>query len=147
MTDITLPFGQALPLRTMPQNVKVPELPGPSAEINAPAPFRDPQGGSLSLQLQAPSQAAIGEGGLEIAVGLRRQTGPDAWSSVYWTEITDDGDGFHLRGLAAGTYRLIARVTRRKDGVVMPVGTVQKPLTVRVVAGKVTEVELPLLSS
>jgi hypothetical protein len=131
LTDITLPFGQALPLRTVPQNLKAPELPGPSSEVNAPTVFRDPQGGSLRLELQAPSQDGMEKDGLEIAVGLRRQTGPDAWSSVYWTEVTDDGNGFFVRGLSAGTYRLIARVTRRKDGVVIPVGAVQKVLTAR----------------
>ena len=143
LADITLPFGQALPLRTVPQNLKVPELPGPSAEANAPAPFRDAQGGSVRLMVQVPSQGD-GGGELEISVGLRRQTGPDAWSSVYWAEITADGEGFFVRGLAAGTYRLVARVTRRKDGVVMPVGAVQRPLTVKVLAAKVVEVELPL---
>jgi hypothetical protein len=145
MTDITLPFGQALPLRTVPQNLKVPDLPGPSSDVNAPAPFRDPQGGSLRLDLQVPSQAGTADDSVEISVGLRRQTGPDAWSSVYWTELTaDESDGFTVRGLAAGTYRLTARVTRRKGGVLTPIGSVQKPLTVRVIAGKATELTLPL---
>jgi hypothetical protein len=144
MTDITLPFGQSLPLRTAPQNLKAPELPGPSAEFDAPAPFRDPEGGSLHLVLGMPSGSDLAREGLEIAVGLRRQTGPDAWTSVYWTEVTEDGEGFNIRGLAAGTYRLVARVTRRKDGVATPVGAAQKAVTVRVVAGKAVDVALPL---
>ncbi len=104
--QIPLPFGEPLKVKTEPVGFRprVSPLGLPRSARGIPAPYYDPEGGSVRLSW--PQGRVDEEQSLIAVVGISRRETDGSWGPVRWIEVDASEDGARISWLSPGAYRL-----------------------------------------